>query len=1282
MSKTLSLKYASLNCNSLVKQNHRKTQSAFIRYLRLQQFDILSLQETHASESSIQSLNIQLQAKQTFWTEHCGIVSFSPTYVLTQVSTAHIFTSDRFILCQVQHPHQFYAPFYLINIYAPSSSQSQRRSFFASILDMLTKLADSIDLNRLIVSGDFNYDYHRDIASGKALRQTNLNWVSFLQESFYNCMLHNGLDTLPTFKRSLNITSSIDYIYVGSMLQHSVTESEIEYIQPRWSDHAILSVQLKMGNSKIGPGLWRANPAYVNNPKFRDTLSRRLHNLMKTLPDSLSTQEQWESVKEVTKAVIKQFGIKYVSWRKLSLKQLERKRNRLLRSKPPVATLVHFLPKIENMIHILQQELVDIAALKAGVTWREKGERSAGYLKNLHQQRTIQQYIPSLRNPNASSTDPGTPESTNAAVVTDDSNTMELYAQQFYQTLYTTEPVSEGDIDSYLDRITFEHKLNSADQMDLMQPIRLDDLITQSNRTPKTSSPGADGLSYPYLTLLFNIPHLKELVQRLYNDALQGLFPDSWKDIRVRLLPKKGDLSSLQNHRPISLINCDAKVFTRLITQRIGVLVRQLLNPYQSGFVPGKFIGDNGLALSMILDQAKGLNIPGVGILLDQEKAYDRVHAGYLGRVMQKLNFPSAFINCVQQLFFGNKVRININGFFTDPITQQRGLRQGDPLSPLLFNLALEPFLLSILQDQHLHGYISPSTLPANTLRDNAPGIKCLAYADDVCVLLQDHNDLHRLKLHMDQYAKVSNAKFNDNKSEAFSLNGKRDPSWEVWLKAIHIKTYYYQGSVEAFRYLGYYLPYSTSQRSRLEDKLLALVKNQCQVYSQRQLSIRGRAMITNTLILTKIWYPLRLFKPTKKFFASLKTTLYQFVWQKKTPRLRKDIIFATRESGGLQVLDPTIQHQILQKRWLNYLIDPTKNPSFIYPFMLQHLSLFDNSSMYPHLPLYDIDYRKGAIYSAQMSIWSTIFSSFDYYINSGDPQPVSVPVDVILTLPLHKVLQNIDETHWTRKHRNFVAGLFFTFDTSQQRLRPKIDGEYTRFPRLCRQLLQNILVRRTITLKDFVWRHILEPPTESSLELVVQPLISYMSANDTWTKTSSKTVRIHLQKEIPNQVQFPSSVIKQFWSCLMYPQARDVFYRSISSCIPTYQVLQKFGTVSSATCPMCSIADDTLRHFLVDCPPKWEMWLKVLTHYYPHISISPEMLYSSLRFLHIPRNITKVDTYFIVLSTTLWKLWNIYWPLSRQTTSESRSQAFTGLLPQIISLTDRLLNPPSMNHT
>ncbi|KAI8083476.1 hypothetical protein BDF21DRAFT_397730 [Thamnidium elegans] len=118
-----------------------------------------------------------------------------------------------------------------------------------------------------------------------------------------------------------------------------------------------------------------------------------------------------------------------------------------------------------------------------------------------------------------------------------------------------------------------------------------------------------------------------------------------------------------------------------------------------------------------------------------------------------------------------------------------------------------------------------------------SPTLKLLACADDVCILLSDRNDLHRVQRHMQRYTLVSNAKFNIDKTEAFSLNGKLDISWKSVLNDHDISTYYHNGSVQALRYLWFYFPYSTRQRRLLEDQPLLKVNTQYQINSQRQLS-------------------------------------------------------------------------------------------------------------------------------------------------------------------------------------------------------------------------------------------------------------------------------------------------------------------------------------------------------------------------------------------------------------------------------------------------------------
>lgn len=104
-------------------------------------------------------------------------------------------------------------------------------------------------------------------------------------------------------------------------------------------------------------------------------------------------------------------------------------------------------------------------------------------------------------------------------------------------------------------------------------------------------------------------------------------------------------------------------------------------------------------------------------------------------------------------------------------------------------------------------------------------------------------------------------------KSEAIFLNGKIDDEWVTALQFNNITSYYQEGSGIVLRYLGFRFPFTTRQRSTLEDSLLDFIRQQYHLYSQRQLYIQGRVTITNILILSKFWYYLRLFQPTKNFF-------------------------------------------------------------------------------------------------------------------------------------------------------------------------------------------------------------------------------------------------------------------------------------------------------------------------------------------------------------------------------------------------------------------------------
>lgn len=165
-------------------------------------------------------------------------------------------------------------------------------------------------------------------------------------------------------------------------------------------------------------------------------------------------------------------------------------------------------------------------------------------------------------------------------------------------------------------------------------------------------------------------------------------------------------------------------------------------------------------------------------------------------QVMKFLNFNQLFIKCIGHLFFGNVVQVNANGFMSPTVYREWGLRQGDPLSPILFNLALKPLLLSIQQDAAITSY-------QYTYQGIPQYVKTIAYADDICVILHSQHGFQRLQLHLQRYADVLNAKFKKSKTKAFSLNEQRYNDWNHQ----HIV-------LNFFRYLGFYMVYTIAQRN------------------------------------------------------------------------------------------------------------------------------------------------------------------------------------------------------------------------------------------------------------------------------------------------------------------------------------------------------------------------------------------------------------------------------------------------------------------------------------
>ena len=165
----------------------------------------------------------------------------------------------------------------------------------------------------------------------------------------------------------------------------------------------------------------------------------------------------------------------------------------------------------------------------------------------------------------------------------------------------------------------------------------------------------------------------------------------------VTLIPKVENPTSIKEFRPISMVGAIYKIISKILSSRLKEVIAPLIDESQSAFVGNRQILDGVLIANESLRWLKNKKIHGTLIKLDFQKAYDSVNLSFLELIMEKLGFGRKWIRWIINCVCTASMSIILNGSPLKPFKMEKGLRQGDPLSPYLFILVSEG-LVSILQ--------------------------------------------------------------------------------------------------------------------------------------------------------------------------------------------------------------------------------------------------------------------------------------------------------------------------------------------------------------------------------------------------------------------------------------------------------------------------------------------------------------------------------------------------------------------------------------------------------
>ena len=414
--------------------------------------------------------------------------------------------------------------------------------------------------------------------------------------------------------------------------------------------------------------------------------------------------------------------------------------------------------------------------------------------------------------------------------------------------------------------------------------ISSDDIWESLSSQNKKSSPASDGLTPKFYIWAWELIE-SDLCEVINNCYLYRSMSKSMRTATVTLLPKKGNLKKLENWRPISLLNTDYKILSKIITKRLTDDLENRISKEQKCAIKGRQMSDIHLNLLAALKNSKKFKNTSILTCYDFRKAFDMLDHSLIWKTLVKFNVKPEIIKWIQVMYSDIVSQVQVNGALTEEIMILRGIRQGCPLSMLLFVIAIESLTRSIKTDTQIK---SPyQDMPIQQ------------YADDLSTITSDVESQNRAKKKVEYFCTHSGLEINQKKTYILhnNLTHQELRQLEHSNPLSNIKN--------EVKILGIYFNNSSILSSRNWESRIANMDSIAKIHWKRDVSIFGKTKLINTLILPHINHIARLHLPSKTQIKRINSILFSFLWHpRKIEQCKREKITRLRKFGGLGVPD------------------------------------------------------------------------------------------------------------------------------------------------------------------------------------------------------------------------------------------------------------------------------------------------------------------------------------------------------------------------------------------